>query len=95
MAPPLADTSIPTGPDHDVLVKAIAADAARDAHRVADLLDSLKIRATPQVPMQWNGDFLLELGAAMRLREWEIMTPLVEADSLQGFQRMGLTAKGR
>ncbi len=71
MAPPLADTSIPTGPDHDVLVEAIAADAARDAHRVADLLDSLEIQATPQGPMRWNGDFLLELGAAMRLHEWE------------------------
>jgi hypothetical protein len=72
MATSPTDTPLLTSRDHDAIVGAVAADAARDAHRVADLLDSLGVQGTQQRPIRLSGEFLLELGAAMRIHEWEI-----------------------
>ena len=53
------------------LVTAVAVDAARDASRVVLFLDALGLEATPEKPMSLPSRFLLQLGAALRLLDWE------------------------
>ena len=42
-----------------------------DAESVALFLQTLGLSPTPQSPIRLDGDFLLELGAALRLLLWE------------------------
>ena len=53
------------------LVTAVTVDAARDASRVVFFLDALGLEATPEKPMSLPSRFLLQLGAALRLLDWE------------------------
>jgi hypothetical protein len=53
------------------MVSAVAVDAARDTDRVGLFLDALGIRATPEQPKPMPAGFLLHLGAALRLHDWE------------------------
>jgi hypothetical protein len=53
------------------MVAAVAVDADRDADRVISFLGHLGLRATPEKPLPMPAGFLLHLGAALRLLEWE------------------------
>ena len=53
------------------LVTAVAGDADRDADRVALFLQALGLKPSPARPLALPAAFLLELGAALRLLEWE------------------------
>ena len=50
----------------------MARDAARDADRVGRFLAHLGLQATPEKPLALPTNFLLRLGAALRLLEWEV-----------------------
>ena len=67
---PLSFADIPTE-----LIEAIARDAARDADRVSRFLDALSVtppgRWLAEKSVKLPGDFLLALGAALRLVFWE------------------------
>jgi hypothetical protein len=57
------------------LLQAVERDAADDADRVGQFLDALGLRPTgpgaARAPLRLPTFFLLRLGAALRLREWE------------------------
>lgn len=53
------------------LVTAVEEDAARDAGRVALFLRTLGLKVSPARPIALPDAFLIELGAALRLLEWE------------------------
>jgi len=53
------------------LVAAVAEDAARDADRVGQFLRTLGLGGSPDRPVRLPAAFLLELGAALRLGDWE------------------------
>jgi hypothetical protein len=53
------------------MVSAVALDASRDADRVGFFLEQLGLGATPDKPLQLPAGFLLSLGAALRLLNWE------------------------
>src|SRR4051812_5772611 len=53
------------------LIDGVAAEAAEDADRVALFLRYLGLVPTPEAPVRLDADFLLELGAALRLLKWE------------------------
>jgi hypothetical protein len=68
------DLSSPTSPLDSFpgeLVTALTLEAARHANLVASFLNALGFVPTPQAPIRWNADFLLELAAAMCLLDWE------------------------
>lgn len=53
------------------LVRAVAAEAERDADAVGIFLNALGLHATPDRPIHLPAAFLLDLGAALRLLAWE------------------------
>jgi hypothetical protein len=53
------------------MVAAVAVDAARDADRVIQFLSRLGLGATPEKPRAMPAEFLLHLGVALRLLNWE------------------------
>jgi hypothetical protein len=53
------------------LVTAVAEAAARDAARVRLFLEEVSLGASLALPIPLTSAFLLELGAALRLLEWE------------------------
>jgi hypothetical protein len=53
------------------MAAAAADDAGRDADRVGFFLRAFGLRATPEKPAPLPERFLLHLGAALRLCEWE------------------------
>jgi len=52
-------------------VEAVARGAARDANGVGLFLNELGLRVSPDRPLLLAAGFLLDLGAALRLLEWE------------------------
>ena len=54
------------------LVEATAREAARDADRVGQLLHELGFVPSPDHPVRLPAAFLLDLGAALRLLDWEL-----------------------
>jgi hypothetical protein len=52
------------------LVRAVAAEAERDADAVGMFLTALGLHATPDRPIPLPAGFLLDLGAALRLLAW-------------------------
>jgi hypothetical protein len=73
MAEPLPPLTLADVPSE--LIEAVARDAARDAERVALFLDALSQtppgRWLAEKPVSLPADFLLALGAALRLWVWE------------------------
>jgi hypothetical protein len=70
MAPttrPITIDNLPTD-----LVAAVAAEAERDAIRVAQFLGHLSLQGTPDKPLSLPRGFLRSLGAALRLLSWEV-----------------------
>jgi hypothetical protein len=56
----------------EILVAAVAREAAADAHRVVVFLNALGLQGTPEKPLYLPARFLLYLGAALRLLSWEL-----------------------
>jgi hypothetical protein len=54
------------------LVEATAREAARDADRVGRLLHELGFVPSPDRPVRLPATFLLNLAAAVRMRDWEL-----------------------
>lgn len=61
-------------------VAAIILDANRDARRVSLFLNALGLSGTPQKPLALPPNFLLHLGAALHLWEWECQGFFYHAD---------------
>lgn len=53
------------------LIESVATNAAADADRVGWLLDRVGLGPPPGGTRRLPGDFLLNLGAALRLLDWE------------------------
>jgi hypothetical protein len=53
------------------LVAAITDEAALDADRVGQFLQSCGLRVSPDRPIRLPSSFLMDLGAALRLLDWE------------------------
>jgi len=68
----MAAYTLPPCPDvPPELVTAIVEDAARDADHVGLFLRTIGLEGSPHCPIHLPAAFLLDLGAALRLLEWE------------------------
>lgn len=69
----MASEFLPLGfPQFSVeMVKAVAANAARDAERLVWFLNTLGLEATSEQPRSWPPEFLLHMSAGVRLLVWE------------------------
>jgi hypothetical protein len=79
----MATPSLPRSPGvSDDSITALAELAVRDADHAIIFLEEMGLRATPEHPVDLPPNFVLELGAAMRLLEWELdgVSGLLDAD---------------
>jgi hypothetical protein len=63
------------------LVRSVANEAARDAVRAASFLDAVGLTPPPGGVLQLPANFLLNLGAAMRLLAWEVAGVVVHLEA--------------